>query len=239
MSGSPLLQSAHSAGSQEATSTLKQAWSGTPKSTLPALRSTRTLTPHDLRAPRAHGVEHVADAAACREDVVDDENAVAGPELETALELAAAPISALGDEGGEAEVAGRVEGEDHASGRRSRNERRVRLAEVLGDLRAELGGDVRPLEDAELLDVDVGVAAARELEVPAQDGPTRLELGAEIAAHAAERSGAPRPPSRLRYGAAGACSAASMCIAVTIGRPFATETSAPPFGAKPKLPRGQ
>ena len=90
-----------------------------------------------------------------------------------------------------AELAARLEREDHAAGRRSRDEVDVVAPSSPGARRperAQLARRRRVLEDLELLEVGVGVAAALEGEVAVAQGAARAEqrLGtAAIAARAA------------------------------------------------------
>ena len=64
---------------------------------------------------------------------------------------------------------------DDAAGRGARNQVGS-PAKVISDEPTELPGEVGPLEDAELFDVGIGVAAAGELEVSTKERATLSEL---------------------------------------------------------------
>ena len=142
----------------------------------------------DLAAGRLDRGQHRQERAAGREDVVDEEDPLAGLDPEAAPELA--PLRAVvgpdlfGEDPPDAELAGRLEGEDHPAGRGAGDEvdrrRRRRRRGSRRPVAAQLARRGRILEDEELLDVALRVAAALELEVALGQGAGRPEqrLGA-------------------------------------------------------------
>ena len=128
----------------------------------------------DLAAHRLHRGEHRQQRPAGRQDVVDQQDPLAGLDPEAAPELppkrAIVAADLLGEDAADAELAGRLEGEDDAAGGRSGDEIDQQLtvsgAAVGGQERAQLARRRRILEDLELLDVGVAVASALEQEVP-------------------------------------------------------------------------
>lgn len=99
-----------------------------------------------------------------------------GPSSKPRLNSRPGPPSFLfGDDAVGAEVAGGFVREDDAAGSGAGDDVRL-AAEVVRDKGTELPGEVGPLEDAELFDVGVGVAAGRELEVAVEDGAAVGEL---------------------------------------------------------------
>ena len=124
---------------------------------------------------------------------------VAGADLETALELATGPfLLAFRDDAGEAKVASRLVAEDDAARGWPRHE--VRLsAKVTRNHVAHLPRDVRPLEDAELFDVGIAVAAAGELEVPVENGATVGEESFDVGVHLTSTAHTPRGRKEARY----------------------------------------
>src|SRR5450830_1916918 len=79
--------------------------------------------PRHFRAARPNRIEDLADAASGGQDIIDDEDPVAGADFETTLELAPrAVLFALRDDGPEPQVASCVIAEDDPASCRARNE---------------------------------------------------------------------------------------------------------------------
>ena len=155
----------------------------------PPLRSTSTS--HSMISPPSvlDGRDHRQERAAGREDVVDEQDALAGVDAEPAPELAVGGAvgvpDLLGEDRPKAELAGGLEGEDDAAGRRAGDHVDHRLAVAAADAggpqAAQLAGRSGVLEDLELLDVGVAVAAALEQEMALAEGAGLPEdaLGAQ------------------------------------------------------------
>ena len=116
----------------------------------------------------SNGTEHFSDAAAGGEHVIHDEHPVPWAYFEAATEFALVlgTFLAFGNDARQREVAGSFIRKDDPAGRRPGNDCGL-APEVFGDLPTEFTGQIRPLQDAELLDVGVAVAPAGELEVSA------------------------------------------------------------------------
>jgi threonine dehydrogenase-like Zn-dependent dehydrogenase len=137
---------------------------------------------HDLRAGAPYGVERVLYGAAGRHDVVDDENALAGSELEPAPELPApTALDAFGVDRSQLHLSRDLVREDDAAGRRSGDGPRRERARPLRDVLAEGGGAHRPLEHLELLEVARRVVSRREDEVSLAEGTGFAEYTLDLA----------------------------------------------------------
>lgn len=122
----------------------------------------------------AYGLEGLPHGTAGGEHVVHDEGALPGFEAEVASDGPSAFV-ALRDHAAQSEVARDLVGDDHTAGRRADDELRREGAPPLGEAAAHDLSLWRPLEQVELLEVGIGMATRRELEVPAQERPGLLE----------------------------------------------------------------
>ena len=118
VSGTPCSHSGQAPASYVGRSSFRHAKAAAPKSTFPPLRSITTPTPTGSPPRRAHRVQHVADAAAGRQHVVDDEHALARRDREAALEGAAAALGLLGEDAAQAQVPRDFVADEQAAGRR-------------------------------------------------------------------------------------------------------------------------
>ena len=82
--GRPSAQSGHAAGSHVGRSTASSAANGTSRLAWPPLRSTSDAAPTTSRAGRAGDLHRLARRQPRRDDVLDDEHALAGREVEPA-----------------------------------------------------------------------------------------------------------------------------------------------------------
>ena len=103
-------------------------------------------------------------------------------------------LDLLGEEAPDPELAGRLEGEDHAAGGRAGDEvderRPVVPADARGPELAQLAGGGRIREDRELLDVGVAVAPALELEVALAEARRSRRNSASVRCAIAARAAA-------------------------------------------------
>src|SRR5205807_1165963 len=110
--------------------------------------------------------------SAGREDVVDDQDALARIQAEAAPELAALAVRrALGIDRARAELAGDLVRDDDAAGRGPRDRLHTETARGFRDRRAQPLGLLRPLQHLELLEVEGRVLAGAEEEVALEVGP--------------------------------------------------------------------
>src|SRR5215212_3452826 len=141
----------------------------------------------DLAAGGLDGRDHREERAACCQDVVHQEDPLAGADLEAAPELPAGlsvSLDLLREDRSRPELAARLERENHAARRRAGDEvdRRaiVGTAVLAGPEAAQLAGRRGVGKDGELLQVRVRVATALEEEVAVTErtGASKERLGA-------------------------------------------------------------